>query len=135
MDQKISEMTSAAGLLAADLIPIVSGGVNKVISGGVLSQNLPHVGTTGIFKLVPAVQSGAAISLTRSTSVLPNGGAYTLASGTDGQVIYLLSQGVCTVQFNSVETASFTAKGTLTLLYVSSESSWFVLTARNVVLS
>lgn len=123
MDQKISEFPSATGLLAADLIPIISAGGNKSITAGVFALNLPNLGNKGITKnAVTPVTAGVAILLTKTLVTLPTAStAYTLANGSDGQEITLVAQasGITVTPASSMFTSVSMGNGSsLTLMFV-----------------
>lgn len=120
MDQKISQFPIATDILAPDYIAILQGGLNKIITAGVLALNLPNFGNKGITRNTPIVASVPAIPLTATIVVLPVAvPAYTLAAGTNGQEITLVSRGtnVVTLVGGSWTTATLTTNSTITVLY------------------
>jgi hypothetical protein len=73
MDSKISDFPVATGTSVADLIPIISGGLNKTVTVGIFSLNLPNLGNKGISKnIVTPVSSGTVIPLTNTIKAKPN---------------------------------------------------------------
>jgi hypothetical protein len=133
MDQKLSEMSPVSGLTPGDIIPIVTGGVNRTVTAGVFGSNLPNLGIGGMSKFVPFTQTAVPLNLTKTViSLTPSATPYTLAAGTEGQVLILLSPGAAIVTFNSTETATFSAKGSLIMVY---SGSWFVISNRNATLT
>lgn len=105
MDKKISELGSVTATLASDLIPIVSGGVNKKIAISALTDSLPSSKNSGVTANVPVNTTASAIPLT-STLVRLSLSNHTLGSGQSGQEITLIGSGT-----NSV---TLTGAGTLT---------------------
>ena len=93
MDKKISQFSVATDVLATDLIPIVSGGINKSVAAGLFSLNLPNIGNKGITKnVVTPIVAGLVIPLTKTLVTLPTALTdYTLGAGTPGQEITLVS--------------------------------------------
>lgn len=118
MDKKITQFPVAATIVATDLIPIVDSTtndtalMNKVITAGVLSLNMPNVGNKGISKDLPVSVTPGAIPLTASVYKL-SAGAYTLAAGTDGQTITLVASAGCTVAVtaSTFSSATFSING------------------------
>lgn len=131
MDKKISEFGVATTVSAADLIPIVSSGINKSVTAGVLSLNQPNLGNKGITKNTVVVQTVAALPLT-STVILVDNLAYTLATGSDGQTITLISSGSCSLTCSAYFTSvSLVQSSTLTLIYSSVLTKWVVQSSHN----
>lgn len=122
MDKKISELAIANTIIGGDLIPIVTGGVNKSVSAGVFTMNQPNIGNKGITKNAPIqAVSGTPIALTSTLVVLPaTGTPYSLPNGVDGQEITLVSAGVCTVVPISslITNIILNAGSTITLVYL-----------------
>jgi hypothetical protein len=120
MDQKISQFPVATDILAPDYISILQSGLNKIITAGVFALNLPNFGNKGITKNNPVVASIAAIPLTSTIVVLPVAvPAYTLAAGTNGQEVTLVSRGanVVTLTGGTWTSATLTTNSTITVLY------------------
>lgn len=136
MDSKISAFPVSAAPLAADLVPIVSGGVNKIVTLGVLSTNLPNLGNKGITKNVVTAFVGNIIPLTGTLFVLaPSGTTYTLPNGTDGQEVKLVSNGAITVTPTS-SLVAYIVMGigsSITLVYIASK--WVPLGYHNCTLA
>ena len=126
-DKKISELTVASSVLATDILPIVSGGVNKKVTAQALQESLPSVKNSGTTVTVPAQATVTAIPLT-STTVLLTLGTHTLGSGTNGQEITLVGSGTNLVTLTgagTLTTVNFPAVGsTITLVYLN--SAWYV---------
>lgn len=139
MDKKISEFTVASTVLGADIIPIVSGGDNKSVSVGVLSMNLPNLGNKGITKNVVTPVTQPIIPLTSTSMTLAViGQTYTLANGSDGQEITLVSAGVNTVTPASSYVTTIlmgTGGSTVTLMFVAALSKWVVKSFHNCTLT
>jgi len=134
-DKKISELLVATTALGIDLIPIVSGGVNKSLTVGILSLNLPNVGNKGITKNLPVVAALVAIPLTSSIVVLSTPDLqYTLGAGVDGQEVTLVTSGTNVVvpiasYFTSLQ---MVPGGSVTLLYLTSLSKWIIKSSNGV---
>ena len=132
MDQKLSEMSPVSSLTPADIIPIVTGGVNRVVTAGVLGSNLPNLGTGGMTKFAPFTQTAVAINLTKTViNLTPSETPYTLAAGTEGQVLILLCSGSASVAFPLSESLTFSPRGSAILMY---SGSWYVISNNNAVL-
>ena len=128
-DKKISELVVASNVLAADLIPIVSGGLNKSISAGILALNLPNLGNKGITKNNVVAAISNVIPLTVSLITLPPSGApYTLGVGSDGQELTIVSSGANTVSpiAAAFATILMSSSSSVTLIYINSMSKWIV---------
>lgn len=126
MDSKISEFPVAATVAATAIIPVVVDGVNKSLSVGILSLNLPNFGNKGITKNVVIQASGAAIPLTGTLVTLPVlGVSYTLQNGSDGQEITLVSLGNNVVVVGSVQ-INMSNESVVTLLYLNTLSKWII---------
>lgn len=137
-DKKISEMLVATTLLATDLIPIVTGGVNKSVTGGVLSLNLPNIGNKGITKNIVVSSTTNTIPVTASLVTLPvSVTPYTLPAGTDGQEITIISLGVNTVTtaFGYVTSIGLITGSSITLVYLQSISKWIPKGYHNATLT
>ena len=134
-DKKISELLVATGALGADLIPVVSGGVNKSLSVGILSLNLPNVGNKGITKNLPVSSTVAAIPLTSSIVVLSTPDLqYTLGTGVDGQEVTLVTSGTNVVipiasYFTSLQ---MTPGSSVSLVYITLLSKWIIRCSNGV---
>lgn len=124
MDKKISDCDSATVLSVTDLFPIVSSGINKKITAGVLFLNIPNIGNSGITKNVPYTQTAAAIDITK-TVCLVSSGIYTIAAGSNGQEIKIISTGNCSLILDT-KTAVFSAESALSLIYSTALSKWIV---------
>jgi len=134
-DKKISELLVATTALGADLIPVVTGGVNKSLSVGILSLNLPNIGNKGITKNAPVSVTVAAIPLTASVVVLATPDLqYTLGTGADGQEVTLVTSGTNVVvpiasYFTSLQ---MTSGASVTMIYFTLLSKWVVKCSNGV---
>jgi hypothetical protein len=138
MDSKISDFPVATGTSVADLIPIISGGLNKTVTVGIFSLNLPNLGNKGISKnIVTPVSSGTVIPLTNTIITLPTTlTAYTLAAGTEGQEITLVSLAASisvTSSSANFSMATFANGSSLTLIFVTGR--WFTKSSYNCTLT
>ena len=95
MDRKISQFPANTTVLATDLIPIVSGGLNASVTAGIFSLNQPNVGNRGLSKDVAVTAAPGALALT--STVFKLAGAYTVGAGADGQYIELVALSTSTV--------------------------------------
>jgi hypothetical protein len=138
MDKKISEFPVATGVSATALIPIVNAGVNETLTIGVLSLNLPNFGNKGLTKNLVVAATVAAIPVTAALVTLPlSVTPYTLAAGTDGQEICLVSLDTNTVTspasyFTSILLGSGSS---ITLMYIASISKWIPKSYHNATLT
>ena len=134
-DKKISELLVATTALGADIIPVVTGGINKSLSVGILSLNLPNLGNKGITKNLPVTALVPAIVLTSSIVILPvSGTPYTLAAGVDGQEVTIVSLDANTlVPISSYFTSlQMTHGASVTLLYLTSLTKWICTSSNGV---
>jgi hypothetical protein len=130
VDQKFSDMGVSPTIKAADLIPIVTDGNNKVVTAGVFSLNLPNFGNSGITKNAPVSPTGAAISLLNTLVAIGVPSTYTLASGLQGQEIVIVNKTVQTTTLVfSGQTATILSKGSISLIFVDTE--WYVKSLYN----
>lgn len=136
MDSKISAFPVASTLSAAALIPMVVGGVNQVITIGVLSQNLPNVGNKGITKNVVTASDTTNIPLTTTLVVIPASVTpYVLPNGVGGQELKIVSTGASTVNITSslVSTISMVSDSSVTLVFIATR--WVPLSYHNCTLT
>lgn len=127
MDAKISDFLSLSVVSAADVLPIVSAATSRKVTVGVLTLNLPNIGNSGITKNKPVAATGVAIPLTGTVVTLPvSVPSYTLANGSDGQEITLVSLGVNQVlPVSSYVTSIAMGNGSsITLVYILSIAKW-----------
>lgn len=125
-DKKVSELVSATGVDASDLLLVASGGVSKKLTVGMLASNLPNVGNKGITKNVPVSTLVTDVPLT-STVVKLSLTSHTLAAGNEGQEITLIGSGnnVVSLTGAGVSTITMPADGsTCTLVF--SSAKWYV---------
>lgn len=107
MDSKISAFPVATTVAGTDIIPIVSVGINKIVSVGVMSLNMPNLGNKGITKNTVIPVTGTIIPLTGTlVSLVANVLPYGLANGSEGQELTIVSAGVNTLNPTS---ATFTS--------------------------
>ena len=126
MDKKISQFVSVTSLLANDILPVVSGGVNKSVTVGLLALNLPNIGNKGITKNSIITSTSLAIPLTGTVVKLTtNAIPHTLGVGSEGQTITVLSTGVNTLNFGTVS-AALVAGSSITLVF---STVWFVISS------
>jgi hypothetical protein len=138
-DKKVSELTVATSVGAADVLPLVQSSVTKKVTADALFNSVPgnlkYVGFLAQ-SATPQVVTSGAINVTANISHLANStgadAALTLAAGTSGMektlvatslltnaaIVTLTGEGFTTLTFN---TTGDTAK----LLYTNSK--WFVL--------
>lgn len=139
MDSKISEFAVASTLLATSLIPVVETGVNKVITAGVFSSNLPNIGNKGITKNVVTPVSVQTIPLLNTVYHLASAGTpYILPNGTDGQEIKLISSTTNSILPTSalnIASISMNVGSSITLIFVGSLSKWVPLSVYNCTLA
>ncbi len=127
MDKKISELSAVSTILATDLIPIVTDSDNKTVTAGTFALNLPNFGNKGLSKNLVGAPVGASIPLTQSLIKLSTVGAYTLAAGSDGQDITIVSSASVTVSVtgSGFATATMGNRSTLTLVFIVG-SGWLI---------
>jgi hypothetical protein len=102
-DSKISELPVATTVAVTDILPIVSSGATKSITVGTLSLNLPNIGNKGITKNVVTPVTVQAIPLTYTIVTIPESLLpYTLANGTTGQELVIISEGTNTVDATTI---------------------------------
>jgi hypothetical protein len=136
-DKKISQFPVATTISAVDIVPIVSGAVNKIVTIGVICLNLPNIGNTGITKNTVNNVVSTAIPLTKTIITIDgNIVPYTLGAGADGQEVVLVALGDCTVlpinaDFTSIGMASGSS---IVLMYIGSLAKWVPKSYHNVVL-
>jgi hypothetical protein len=136
-DKKISQFPVATTISAVDIVPIVSGAVNKIATIGVICLNLPNIGNTGITKNTVNNVVSTAIPLTKTIITIDgNIVPYTLGAGADGQEVVLVALGDCTVlpinaDFTSIGMASGSS---IVLMYIGSLAKWVPKSYHNVVL-
>lgn len=126
MDKKISELPVATSVIATDVIPLVTGGVNKRVSVATLARtvNTP-VFTDIVYNPLTPLVYVSAIPLTADVVSITNNplGKYTLAAGVAGQVITIYATEATTVVYpNSLTTnmvLSFNPSGIIDLVYIS----------------
>jgi hypothetical protein len=129
MDKKISEFVIVTVLDGTELVPLAKAPANQVIS----TLNLSKAVAT--LSRVISAPIGTVIPVTALNVLIPVSiPAYTLGAGTNGQEITILSDTVNVVTF-STGTATFSASGSITLMYVVSLTKWIPLSTVNVVLS
>ena len=134
-DKKISEFVAATDIAPTDILPLVSGIVNKKVTVGLLSLNMPNVGNKGISKNLIFQPSTLNIPLTSTVyNLQPNASPYILGSGADGQEITIVSQAsnIVNVTSGSMVSLTFTQFGTATLIFVSALSKWLLKSSYNV---
>lgn len=137
-DKKISEFPVSTGILATDLIPIVTGGVNKSVSVGVLLQNIPNLGNKGITKNVVTQATAQSIPVNVSTVILANLGTfYILPNGVDGQELTLLSDvpSVVNVASGQMLTLTFIQGSVANLIFIGAINKWFLKSSNNVTVA
>jgi hypothetical protein len=138
-DKKVSELTVATSVGAADVLPLVQNGTTKKVTSDVLFNNVPgNLKYVGFLAqgAIPQVVTSGAINVTANISHLSNATGsdanVTLAAGTEGMektlvatslatnavIVTLTGEGFTTLTFNST---GDTAK----LLFTTSK--WFVL--------
>jgi hypothetical protein len=136
-DKKISQFPVATTISAVDIVPIVSGAVNKIVTIGVICLNLPNIGNTGITKNTVNNVVSTAIPLTKTIITIDgNIVPYTLGAGADGQEVVIVALGDCTVlpinaDFTSIGMASGSS---IVLMYIGSLAKWVPKSYHNVVL-
>jgi hypothetical protein len=138
MDTKISEFPTASTAVVSDILPIVSGGVNKGLSVGVLALNMPNLGNKGITKNVITQAMAATIPLTNTVIELPlRLNPYTLTNGASGQEVTLVSLDTNTVSVVSgwLSTILMSAGSSITLLFIGDTSKWVVKSYHNCTIS
>lgn len=124
MDSKLSEYPEATNISSTDKFPIISANANKIVSAGVLFQNIPNIGNKGITKNVVTSPTSVVLPLTGTLINLPFSALpYTLGSGVSGQCLVIVSNGINTLQFGS-KTATFPVDGSITLHYITNK--WIV---------
>jgi hypothetical protein len=135
MDKKISEFAVATTVITTDIIPIVNSGNNKSVTVGVLSLNLPNLGNKGITKNVVVQNTALAIAITSSLANIPmNVLPYTLANGADGQEITIVS-GTANTVTTGTNTFLFDVNASVSLVYITALTRWFVKNSYNVSIS
>ena len=135
MDAKISEFPVAPTATAAMLVPVVVDGINKILSLGILTLNLPNLGNKGITKNVVIPASVAALGVMHTIVTLPViGTAYTLQNGSDGQEIMFVSLGNNTMipTSSNISLITMVNQSTVTLVFIATISKWVVKSAHNV---
>lgn len=139
MDSKISEFAVASTLTSTALIPIVDAGVNKIITGGVFSSNLPNFGNKGITKNVITLVSVQTIPLLSTVYVLPSSGTpYILPNGVDGQEIKLISStsnSILPTSALNISSISMNVGSSITLIFVGTLLKWVPLSVYNCTLA
>jgi hypothetical protein len=138
MDAKLSSFPLASTLLSTDVIPVITSGANKTITGGVLSLNLPNIGNRGITKNAVLEASVISLPLTSTLISLPELiQPYTLGNGTDGQEIMIVSKGVNVVNIASgtISSATMMLGSTISLVFIGSLSKWVVKGTHNSILA
>ena len=140
-DSKVSDLTAATSVNSADVLYLIQSSTDKKISVSTLLANLPATLTqfTGLVALGGTVQTLAgsgAINITSTLTLISNTGtaALTIADGTyNGQlktIVMTTQSGNSTISANiyGVSSVVFSAQGkTLTLMYVSSLTSWVII--------
>jgi len=140
-DSKVSALTAATTVNSADVLYLIQSSTDKKISISTLLANLPATLTqfTGLVALGGTVQTLAgsgAINITSTLTLISNTGtaALTIADGTyNGQlktIVMTTQSGNSTISANiyGVSSVVFSAQGkTLTLMYVSSLTSWVII--------
>lgn len=139
MDSKISAFAVASTLASTSLIPIVESGVNKVITAGVFSSNLPNIGNKGVTKNIVTQVSTQTISLLNTVYVLPSSGTpYILPNGVDGQEIKLISNtsnSILPTSALNISSISMNVGSSITLIFIGSLSKWVPLSVYNCILA
>lgn len=131
MDKKISAMPVATSVGATDLIPIVQGGVNKVVTAGSLTSSSSNLTTAGILKLEPFVQvdDNSVINTTKSFVVIT--GTHVLPNGTDGQIMIFSTETGATLDFNA-STFVFSPSATMMVIYSTAIGQWLIISSQGV---
>ena len=135
-DKKISQFPVSTTVIVTDLVPIVSGGANKVVTVGTIALNMPNIGNNGITKNMVTAVTSTTIPLNKTILTLDsNIVPYTLGVGGNGQEIVLVALGACTVLSNSSYFTSLgmDADSSIVLVYVDSVSKWITKSSHNVV--
>ena len=134
MDSKFSALPVVVTPTATDMVPVVVAGVNKIVTVGVLANNMPNIGNKGITTNAVQISGVGAIPLTKTVFRLNTVGAYTLASGSDGQELKIIG-GItgATVSFTSsqLSSASFNIGGVLSLIFATG-LGWMIVSKNNV---
>lgn len=123
MDSKVSDLTPATIVLATDVIPLASVGstISYKLSIGVLTLNMPNFGNKGITKNVITSASSIAIPLVGTIITLPETLVpYTLANGTAGQELVLISLGtnIVNIASGSVPSLNLVLDSVVTLIFI-----------------
>ena len=140
-DSKVSDLIAATSVNSADVLYLIQSSTDKKISVSTLLANLPATLTqfTGLVALGGTVQTltgSGAINITSTLTLISNSGtaALTIADGTyNGQlktIVMTTQSGNSTIGANiyGVSSVVFSAQGkTLTLMYVSSLTSWVII--------
>lgn len=125
MDKKISELPAATSVTATDVLPLVTGGVNKKVSVATLARsvNTPVFSDIVYNPLTPLVYVST-IQLTADVVSITDNPlhAYTISAGTPGQSITIFATEATSVVYpNSLTTnmvLSFTPGGIVDLVYI-----------------
>lgn len=140
-DSKVSALTAATSVNSADVLYLIQSSTDKKISISTLLANLPATLAqfTGLVALGGTAQTlvgSGAINITSTLTLISNSGtaALTLADGTyNGQLKTIVMTGASATSTLSaniygVSTVAFSAQGkTVTLMYVSSLTSWVII--------
>lgn len=127
MDSKLSEYPLVTTINGGDILPIISGGANRTVTAGVFALNLPNVGNKGITKNVVTNAATGALPLTSTLIHISTGGnSMTLAAGTDGQEITIVSGGASNTVTPSLTLSNFVSVSmglgsSITLVFVGSK--------------
>lgn len=126
-DKKISELAASTVLVGTDLVPIVSGGVNKKIQATDFAGQLPKVKNNGTLVSNVITATTTEIPLTGQLVVLSLP-THSIGAGISGQEISLIGSGTNSVSLTgagTLTTINFPAAGqTATIVYVG--SAWYV---------
>ena len=139
-DSKVSEMTAATAVAAADKLYLVQGTNSKSVTDAVLFGN---VATPAVFndKLSigdhDTMTAIGAVSLDTNVTFLNNfsgAGNLTLAAGVDGQIKIIImssnagSHTITLANSNTAQSISFSAAGhSATLLYDTGLAKWYMI--------
>jgi len=140
-DSKVSALTAATSVNSADVLYLIQSSTDKKISISTLLANLPATLAqfTGLVALRGTAQTlvgSGAINITSTLTLISNSGtaALTLADGTyNGQLKTIVMTGASATSTLSANiygasTVAFSAQGkTVTLMYVSSLTSWVII--------
>ena len=132
MDKKISQLPVVTDLDPADLIPIVSGGENKVITGATLAEAVGGSGSSGTYIHNITSVEGSVIPVAYTMAIIGTG-AFTLEDGDPGQEMVIYSVGASTVPIIG-GTATFLAGGVLTVISLD-ELGWVCKSAYRVTVA